>query len=82
MIDKLKVAFFQESLEMLEQNISDLQKISEFTEIEDLEDEQKQELKEYLDNVKDSLCSDFRYFKTQYDDILKDLSEFEKKISE
>ena len=49
---------------MLERNISDLQKISEFTEIEDLEDEQKQELKEYLDNVKASLCSDFNYFKT------------------
>lgn len=73
MIDKLKVAFYKESLEMLERNISDLQKISEFTEIEDLEDEQKQELKEYLDNVKASLCSDFNYFKTQYDGILKDL---------
>lgn len=73
MIDKLKVAFFQESLEMLEQNISDLQKISEFTEIEDLEDEQKQELIKYLNDVKDRLNSDFKYFKRQYDGILKDL---------
>lgn len=73
MIDKLKIEFYKESLEMLEQNISDLQKISEFTEIEDLEDVQKQELKEYLDNVKDRLNSDFKYFKRQYDGILKDL---------
>lgn len=72
-MDKLKVALFKESLEILERNISDLKKISEIKDIKDLEDVQKQELKEYLDNVKDSLCSDFRYFKTQYDDILKNL---------
>lgn len=82
MIDKLKIEFYKESLEMLEQNISDLQKISEFTEIEDLEDEQKQELKEYLADFKDRLYSDFRYLQAQYDGILKDLSEFEKKITD
>lgn len=73
MIDKLKVAFFQESLEMLESNLSDLKKISEFDKIEDDESEEKQELIKYLNDVKDRLNSDFNYFKTQYDGILKDL---------
>lgn len=73
MIDKLKVAFFQESLEMLESNLSDLKKISEFDKIEDDESEEKQELIKYLNDVKDRLNSDFKYFKTQYDGILKDL---------
>ncbi|MCT7839561.1 MAG: hypothetical protein E6Y25_05905 [Sneathia sanguinegens] len=82
MIDKLKIEFYKESLEMLERNISDLQKISKIKDIEDLEDEQKQELKEYLADFKDRLYSDFRYLQAQYDGILKDLSEFEKKISE
>lgn len=73
MIDKLKVALFKESLEILERNISDLQKISEFDKIEDDESEEKQELIKYLNDVKDRLNSDFNYFKTQYDGILKDL---------
>lgn len=77
MIDKLKIEFYKESLEILERNISDLQKISEFDKIEDDESEEKQELIKYLNDVKDRLNSDFKYFKTQYDGILKDLSEFE-----
>lgn len=73
MIDKLKIALFEESLEMLESNLSDLKKISEFDKIEDDESEEKQELIKYLNDVKDRLNSDFNYFKTQYDGILKDL---------
>lgn len=73
MIDKLKIALFEESLEMLESNLSDLKKISEFDKIEDDESEEKQELIKYLNDVKDRLNSDFKYFKRQYDGILKDL---------